>query len=541
MEASALKIENLIFRYPLAAGNTLNGISFIVNKGEFTVLCGVTGSGKSTLLRLLKKELSPEGERSGGIYINGKNINSFAEGESTGIVGYVGQQPEHQSVTDTVSRELAFGLENIGMPQGAMHRRIAEVVSFFGLESVYNKKISEISGGQKQLVNLAAVTAMSPEILLLDEPAAQLDPIAAQEFIAAVSKLNRETRITVIMADHLLEDSVSLCDKLLVLRGGKVLAFDTPKAVAASLANEPESVMMPAAARVYYAANGEVECPLSVREGRAYLENILAVNAETVPCEEYKHTENAALEFKNVCFRYSKKSPDVLRDVSFTVYGGEAFFILGGNGSGKTTALGIASGLREQYSGDVRVFGKRIKEYKNGSLYNNCLAYLPQDVESTFLCDTLGEELGAAKDIFLSFGMSERLLTVHPYDLSGGEKQLAALAKLIYNRPRLVLLDEPTKGIDCCAAELVAKVIDKLKAGGVAVVCVTHDSEFAARCADRCTMFFNGGAEGTAPMREFFCENSFYTTAVRRMSKGITENAVTVNDIAVLLKKGARE
>ena len=540
METVALKAENLNFRYPLAAKNTLNSISFEIKKGEFVVLCGITGSGKSTLLRLLKKELSPEGEKSGSVFINGKSIASFADGESAGLVGYVAQQPEHQAVTDTVSRELAFGLENIAMPQAAMHRRVAEVVSFFGLESVYNKKISEISGGQKQLVNLAAVTAMSPEILLLDEPTAQLDPIAAQEFITAVSKLNRETGVTVIMADHLLEDSVSLCDKLLVLREGGVLAFDTPKKVASSLANEPESAMMPAAARVYYAANGGGECPLSVREGRAYLENVLNGDCAAVPCEKYTRTERAALEFKNVYFRYSKKSPDVLRDASFTVCGGEAFFILGGNGSGKTTALGIAAGLREQYSGEVRVFGKKIKEYKNGSLYGACLAYLPQEVESTFLCDTLGEELGAAKDIFLSFGMSERLLAVHPYDLSGGEKQLAALAKLVYKNPRLVLLDEPTKGIDCCAAELVARVIDKLKADGAAVVCVTHDAEFAARCADRCTMFFDGGAEGTAPMREFFCENSFYTTAVRRMSKGITENTVTVSDIAALMEKGAR-
>ncbi len=541
METVALKAENLNFRYPLAAKNTLSGISFEIKKGEFVVLCGITGSGKSTLLRLLKKELSPEGERSGGVFINGKSINSFADGESAALVGYVAQQTEHQAVTDTVSRELAFGLENIGMPQAAMHRRVAEVVSFFGLDGIFNKKISEISGGQKQLVNLAAVTAMSPEILLLDEPTAQLDPIAAQEFIAAVSKLNREMGITVIMADHLLEESVSLCDKLFVLRGGGVLAFDTPKKVASSLMHEPECAMMPAAARVYYAANGVGECPLSVREGRVYLENVLNAGCVAVPCEKYSHTENTALEFKNVYFRYSKKSPDVLHDASFTVYGGEAFFILGGNGSGKTTALGIAAGLREQYSGDVRVFGKKIKEYKNGSLYGECLAYLPQEVESTFLCDTLGEELGAAKDIFLSFGMSEQLLTVHPYDLSGGEKQLAALAKLVHKNPRLVLLDEPTKGIDCCASELVARVVDKLKAGGAAVVCVTHDTEFAARCADRCTMFFDGGAEGTAPMREFFCENTFYTTAVRRMSKGITENSVTVGDIAALMEKGGRE
>ena len=538
MEKIAVQTENLSFRYPLAVKNSLTDVSFSVKSGEFTVLCGVTGSGKSTLLKLLKSELSPSGEVSGNIFIDGRSINTFREGESARLVGYVGQSPEHQSVTDTVSRELAFGLENLGMPQAAMHRRIAEVVAFFGLQSIFGSKISELSGGQKQLVNLAAVTAMAPKILLLDEPTAQLDPIAAREFISAVAKLNRETGITVIMADHQLEDSVSVCSSMLVLRNGSVLVYNSPAEVAALLADEPENIMLPAASRVFFAVGGSGKCPVSVGEGRAYLENNFSFRAGIADTSVCKPAETAALEFNKVWFRYSRKSADVLRDASFTVFGGEAFFILGGNGCGKTTALGAAAGIREPYSGEVRVFGKKIREYKNGSLYNNCLAYLPQDVESTFLCDTLGEELGEAKSIFLSFGMSESLFDVHPYDLSGGEKQLAALAKILFKKPRLILLDEPTKGVDACGVERVAAVIDKLKADGAAIVCVTHDAEFAARCADRCTMFFNGGAVGTAPVREFFCENTFYTTAVRRMTSGIFENAITVKDVSALFRKG---
>ena len=531
-----LNIKDLSFTYPLCDRSALKDISFSVEQGEFLVVCGDTGSGKSTLLRLLKRELAPLGEMQGSICYKGTPTEELDPKVSASSIGFVMQDPEKQIVTDKVWHELAFGLENMGVPQNTIARRVAEMASYFGIESWYERKVCELSGGQKQLLNLAAVMVTDPDVLILDEPTAQLDPIATSDFLATLKKLNRDLSLTVIIVEHRLEELIPMCDRLLILEGGGIIHHGAPREVIAKLdRNNRLLPSMPTAARLYHALSAKGECPLTVREGRNFIEGNFDNTVRALPQKECSHDPSPALEFKDVYFRYGKDLPDVLRGLDLTVYEGEIFCLLGGNGSGKSTALSAASGLLRTYSGSVKVFGKKLKEYKNQTLYRNCLTLLPQDVQTVFLKNTVREELedmGADTDS-LPFDLSP-LYDKHPYDLSGGEQQLVALAKVLATKPRLLLMDEPTKGLDVSKKLEVIKILKKLKSQGVTVVVVTHDVEFTALCADRCALFFRGNTASVGTPAEFFSENSFYTTAASRISKGYFDMAVTVEDIAEL-------
>ncbi|MBR5089271.1 MAG: ATP-binding cassette domain-containing protein [Ruminiclostridium sp.] len=527
-----LDIKDLSFTYPLAVSPALHGISLTVQEGEFIVLCGATGSGKSTLLRMLKPQLTPLGELSGEVRIHGKPA---AECHASDI-GFIMQSPEHQIVTDKVWHELAFGLESMGVPQQRMTRRIAEMAGYFGIEDKFDKNISELSGGQKQLISLASVMVTEPELLILDEPTAQLDPIAASGLINTVRKLNRDLSLTVIIAEHRLEEVIPVCDKLLVIGDGAVLAFGTPREVLGQLYRHTDIMCgMPAAARIS-ALLGEKNCALSIREGRELVRSF--GNVKTLPePQSGSRSAEKVMQFKDIFFRYERSAPDVLRGLSFEVNKGEIYCILGGNGSGKTTALGTAAGILRPYAGSIRVFGKKLGEYRNQSLYRECLALLPQDVQTVFLRNTVREELDdAGADVnTLPFDLTPHL-DKHPYDLSGGEAQLLALAKVLALKPKILLLDEPTKGLDAASKQRITTLLRKLSDGGMTIVTVTHDVEFAAECADRCAMFFRGEIVSEAPPREFFAENSFYTTAASRITRGHFRNAVTVGDAAELCR-----
>lgn len=532
-----LDIKALSFTYPNAASPAISDISFKVNEGEFIVLCGATGCGKSTLLRMLKPQLTPLGDLIGEISFRGKPVSS----SSAADIGYVMQEPEHQTVTDKVWHELAFGLENMGMPQSAMARRIAEMASYFGIGDKFESDIAELSGGQKQLISLASVMVIGPELLILDEPTAQLDPIAASDLINTVKKLNRELSLTVIIAEHRLEEVIPLCDKLMVMENGRVIAFGPPREVIHSLyGNEDIMCGMPAAARIS-AMLGDKECALSIREGRELVRQYNIPDLPPAPEKSTGHS-SSALRFKDVYFRYERNAPDVLRGLSAEIYEGEIFCILGGNGSGKSTALNTASGILRPYSGEITVFGKKLKSYKNQSLYKECLAMLPQDTQTVFLRNTVREELedaGIEPDA-LPFDLTPHLHK-HPYDLSGGERQLTALAKVLALKPKLLLLDEPTKGLDAASKRNIMRLLRKLSYSGMTIVTVTHDVEFASECADRCALFFRGEVVSVAPPEEFFSENSFYTTAASRITRGHFRNAVTVGKAADLCRLGGRK
>ncbi len=527
-----LKVEDLSFTYPLCKEPALKNIFFSVEKGDFVAVCGATGSGKSTLLRMLKRELIPLGERTGKIYINDCSQDELSDTESAYSIGYVMQKPEQQIVTDKVWHELAFGLENMNVEQNKIASRVAEMAAYVGIEEWYDKRVSELSGGQKQLLNLASVMVMQPDVLILDEPTAQLDPIAASDFIATLRKLNRELSLTIIITEHRLEEIIPICDKLLVLEKGSLLHYDPPRNVIERLKNRPELLCaMPSASQLYHAVKGTGACPLDIREGRAFISESFENNIRALPCGGYSHSDVQALRFSDVYFRYERELPDVLCGLSFTVYENEIFCILGGNGSGKTTALSVSAALLKPYSGTVKVFDKKLKDYKNQSLYRGCLSMLPQDVQTVFMRNTVREELENVKVDMLPFDITD-LYDKHPYDLSGGEQQLVALAKVLETRPRLLLLDEPTKGLDAHIKLELIEIMKKLKQSGMTIVVVTHDVEFASLCADRCAMFFRGNVVSVGTPAEFFSENSFYTTSASRMTRGYYDRISTIEDAA---------
>lgn len=554
-----LNVKNLKFKYPKTEKNVVDDVSFQVNEGEFVVLCGPTGSGKSTLLKLLKPEISPLGEREGHVVFQNEEIDRDIEDKKikASRIGYVCQNPKEQAVTDKVWHELAFGLENMGLPQSVMGARIAEMASYFGIEDWYEKRTDELSGGQLQILNLASVMVMNPDILILDEPTAQLDPIAASGFLTTLRKLNNDFALTVIIAEHRLEELIPVCDRIWVMEDGKLISDGAPKDILEKIDKDSEIFdALPSGYRIYrrlkdiFGSNNVIKTenvPVTVREGREFLSELagkIKFNGEKGKVKEKNDKENIpALEFKEVSFRYQRELPDALKELNITVNTGEIFCILGGNGSGKTTALNAAAGLIRPYEGSIRVFGRKLKEYKNQSLYNKCLSMLPQDVQTLFLHNTVREELAGRKvlDRLSDFPFDiSMLLDRHPYDLSGGEQQLVALALVLAADPKLLLLDEPTKGLDAYRKKNLAEILSKLKNSGITVVTVTHDVEFAAMCADRCALFFKGSVAAMGDVHSFFNCNNFYTTYVCRMSRGICDGPVNVEELSDIFREGQK-
>ena len=541
-------IQNLTFSYAAAKGRkSLEDVTLSVERGEFLVLCGRSGSGKSTLLRHLKTVLTPNGKRSGEIYFNGTPLKDVSDRDQASKIGFVMQNPDDQIVTDKVWHELAFGLESLGCEQTAMRSRVAEMACYFGIQDWFHRNVAELSGGQKQLLNLASIMAMQPEVLILDEPTSQLDPIAASDFLNTVRKINTELGTTVIITEHRLEDIFPYADRAVVMDGGRIIADGAPADVGRLLFEQknPMFSAMPTPVRVYYGAGCEDAAPLTVRQGRSWLSREFPEGAacrslpESAPIDE----SESALSLKELWFRYEKDSPDILRGVSAEIPVGKIYAILGGNGAGKSTTLKAICGICRPYRGKVKLFGKPMEQYKAKDLFRGCLAMLPQDPKSLFVKKTVREDLGEmTKDSEKVEKTAElcqitELLDSHPYDLSGGEQQRCALAKVLLTEPKILLLDEPTKGIDSFFKETFAQILRDLKAQGITVVMVSHDVEFCARYADLVSMFFDGQVLTTDTPRNFFGSNSFYTTAAHRMSRHVFDRAVTAEDVIELYRK----
>lgn len=543
------KIENLSFTYPNRSTAALKEVSFSVNAGEFVLFCGASGCGKTTLLRLLKSSLAPFGNRCGRILFQGKELSKSDVRAQAQNIGFVMQNPDHQIVTDKVWHELAFGLESLGCPTVEIRTRVAEMASFFGIQTWFHKKVSELSGGQKQLLNLAAVLVMQPTVLILDEPTSQLDPIAAQEFLKMLEKVNRELGITVLLSEHRLEEAFSLADRVIVLDNGTVIANEKPQKVAEILyQNEHDmAAALPCPLQVYAAVPNDLPCPLTVREGRNWLEAFSKEHplyAERIPALPVAaEKQEIAIEIKDAWFRYEQNLPDVIKGLNLKVGKGELLAIVGGNGTGKTTALSLISGLLRPYRGKVFINGQPV--FKTDPLYHGVLGVLPQDPQSVFsqktvyldLQEMLSDEKLSLEEMEQRMGAVstlcriEQLWDCHPYDLSGGEQQRAALAKVLLRSPEILLLDEPTKGMDAPFRAEFADLLKQLNQNGVTIVMVSHDIEFCAEYADRCAMFFDGGIASVGTARSFFSGKSFYTTAACRMARTQLSNAVLTDDI----------
>ena len=564
-----LEVKNLSFTYPRQPKDTtepkpaLSGVSLDIRRGEFMVLCGASGCGKSTLLRLLKRELAPEGEKSGEIIFCGKEQSTLSEREAACEIGYVLQNPENQIVTDKVWHELAFGLENMGVPTPVIRRRVAEMACFFGIDDWFRKKTTELSGGQKQLLNLASILSMQPKLLILDEPTSQLDPIAASDFIHTLSKINKELGLTILLTEHRLEEVFPLADRVAVMDQGKLLFVESPRQAGHELKkfapNHRMLLVLPSAVRIYQGLDAEdVTCPLTVRDGRNFIEenyNNTITRLEREPEKKEEKDRPIAMRMKDICFRYEKEEPDVLDHVALTLYEGEVVSLLGGNGAGKTTLLSVISGTNRPYYGKIEVFGKRLQKYRGKELYIRKLASLPQNPQTVFLKMTVREDyeelakvLGCKKSeledkiqVVAQQLEITHLLDRHPYDLSGGEQQRAAIGKVLLLEPRLLLLDEPTKGIDAWSKRQLGNLLKDLRGQGITLLMVTHDVEFAAEVSDRCGLFFDHEITSVDTPEEFFCNNNYYTTAANRISRQQYENAITCEEVIELCRQNGRK
>ncbi len=545
------EIKNMTFTYAGASRPAIKDISLRIEPGEMMTVCGKSGSGKSTLLRHMKPALAPVGEISGSLTFCGRNIRELSHEEQASRIGYVLQNPDNQIVTDKVWHELAFGLESLGEDTATIRLRVAEMASYFGIQAWFHKDVAELSGGQKQLLNLASVMVMQPDVLILDEPTSQLDPIAAEEFLDTVRKINRELGTTVLLAEHRLEQVVTMSDRVVVLDDGRIIADDAPANVGAILAvkGHPMFMAMPtpmqAYGHLYQCGIGrEQACPTDVREGRNWLTALMKgkrITEVSLPDVEPQENGSPVIEMKDIWFRYSRDENDVLRDFSLSINRGELLCMVGGNGAGKTTALNIMGGIRKHYRGAVKISGKT--------------GILPQNPQTVFVEKTLSRDLmEVLEDHPLSGSEREKkvremtelleidgLLDMHPYDLSGGEQQRAALAKVLLLEPDILLLDEPTKGLDPDFKEKLAGILTRLIEGGMTIVMASHDIEFCCRHADRCAMVFDGKVISCGAPRRFFSGNSFYTTAANRMSRHIFENAVNVEDLIRLVKNNLGE
>ena len=525
-------MKNVTFRYPTSEAPALNDLSLTVREGELLVICGRSGCGKTTLLRLLKPRLAPHGELCGEITFRGEPLSALSERDSAAKISFVRQSPDEQIVTDKVWHELVFGLESLGINTPTIRRRAAETASFFGIQSLFRRDVSELSGGLKQILNIASVMAMQPELLILDEPTSRLDPIAASELLEMLRKINRELGTTIILTEHNLEAALGICTRAAVMENGAIVREGSVSDICAELGCRGMFSALPAAAQIGSVLCPEERLPVSVNEGRELLSRLAAEKAPGgVPEKPARVFGEERIAARGVFFRYGKDEPDVLRNADLTARSGELVCVLGGNGAGKTTLLKVLAGLKKPYRGSIASKGK--------------LVMLPQEPKALFSKKTVYEELA---EMLSDQGLSqnavgERISDVtercklrgledrHPYDLSGGEMQRAALAKLLLAKPDILLADEPTKGLDAELKSELAEILGALAEDGVCVVIVSHDVEFCAEYADRCVLFFDGEAAAEGTPRELFSGNGFYTAAAHRIARGFVPNAVTSREV----------
>ncbi len=606
-----IRFENVSFRYPNTTKKSLENISFSVKEGEFAVICGASGCGKSTLANHFKKALIPFGECEGDMYFYDKSIKDLDDMQSALRIGVVQQDTDAQTVTDKVYHELAFGLENVAFKNDEIYRRVTEMSEYFGLGKIFRKDVNSISGGERQIVALASVLAMHPDLLVLDEPTAQLDPIAAARFMDMLVRINQEFGTTVVVTEQRLEGIIPLADKIILMEGGRIYDICEPKALASAVARYdkdnnsayPVYRSLPASIRLYkevgdmcsvpYGVNdvkdsenagrrdGRINptlrrkiyasesAPVNVSEGRRFLKNVVEIlrsesenegaekksggyeskyetEDDVQPLEVKKELPERgkpdfAIKAKDISFSYEKKKKThedtyIIKKLEIKIPENSIYAIMGSNGSGKTTLLKLLAGIYKPQKGSIKTTGK--------------VTYLAQNPVSLFTEITVEDELA---EIFATYErkeiklpdaaiiekVSEMLELLHltdvrkhnPYDLSGGQKQRLALGKALLTEPDILLLDEPTKGLDAAYKAELARLLQEKQGQGMTVIIVSHDIEFVECVATHAALIFDKEIRVAGDKREFFMENRYYTTSARVLSRGIVQDALNVEEI----------
>lgn len=540
-----IAVKDLSFTYPNSTKKALDNINMEIEPGQFILVCGASGCSKTTLLRHFKSVLTPHGKREGRIIFNNKELSEIPEKEQAEKIGFVFQSPEDQIVTDKVWHELAFSLESLNKPSDVIALRSAETAGYFDLGDKYRSDVNTLSGGQKQLLNLASVMTVTPEVLILDEPTSQLDPIASDNFLSQIKKLNDDLGVTIIISEHNLERVFSMADKVAVMKDGKLVSFDTPENTAKSFGDKTSDffLSLPSSAQIAVMASFDGKTPLTVKEGRQALiaNGITDKKTDLISSNEIENKESKKeriLEIDDVFFRYNRYSPDVLRNLSLDVNRGEILCVTGGNGEGKSTLFSILSGMTAPYSGKIKAGKKSMKP----SDLRNKTSLLPQDVSVLFVKDSVLDELKEVKkkngetpsdeEINKTAELFEidNLLKSHPFDLSGGEQEKLAIAKILLTEAEIYLFDEPTNGMDPTFKIKFGEIIRELKESGKTFIIVSHDIEFSATFADRCVMIFDGRVVSDSEPREFFSGNSFYTTTANRIVRSVFPDCILTKE-----------
>lgn len=539
-----LTLENISFTYPDAKEQALEDVSMSVKESEFVVICGPSGCGKTTLLRLLKKELAPVGEQRGAITYAGKLLDDWDNRTLIEEIGFVFQDPDNQIVMDEVMQEIVFAMESLDYSQFEMRKRVAEMAHFFGMEHMLEEKPSNLSGGQKQMLNLLSVLLLKPKVLLLDEPTSQLDPVAAKDLIIMLERLNKEMGMTIIIVEHRLEELFAVADKVMMLEDGAVAYEGTSREVIHAVHTTDNPVFssyIPSVARLYLAKEPspeETQIPLTVKDSRMWITSLPPHEQEVKePFPTAERKEESYLSIKQAYFQYDRQGKMVLKNLSLTIDRGDYFALVGGNGSGKTTLLKLCIGMIKAKRGTATLEGKPVHTLRGKELYER-IAYLPQNPQTYFMQDTIEKEMhGVVRQHQLPNGLEEmeQMLEVfgishlrdrHPYDCSGGELQRAALACMLLGKPDILFIDEPTKGLDPLAKENFANILSNLHEEGITIVMVTHDIEFAAKHVHRCAMMFDGQVAVDGTPDHLFKGNYFYTTTMNRATKDSEQKEV---------------
>lgn len=496
-------------------------------------------------------------------------IQQLDQRQQSAAIGYVMQDPENQIVTDKVWHELAFGLESLGYNKQTIRLRVAEIANFFNIADWFHKKTNQLSGGQKQLLNLASIMAMQPKVLILDEPTSQLDPIAAVEFLETLKKINRELAVTIVLSEHRLEEVFSYSDRVILIDDGKIVYDDQPQRIGDFMQHtkHPLAVAMPTPVQLYSAFAQTGDCPITIKQGRQWLDGYMSTNDIVSTLQQSNQfyeqqsghkpfnlrqllpviqpNPTAAVVLKDIWFRYQRDGADILRDLSLTVDKMTFHAIIGGNGAGKSTLLNIIAATVTAYRGKIVLNNRPLKAYDKSELHGKTVALLPQNPQTLFVAKNLYLDLASVlskrnvtqqirqqriEEVLALTELSD-LTARHPYDLSGGEQQRAALAKILLLDPDIILLDEPTKGLDGFYKIKLAQVLKRLISAGKTLIMVSHDIEFCAKYADSCSLLFDGQLISSAKTRPFFSGNAFYTTAANRLSRHVFKDCIQVADI----------
>ena len=541
---ATIKCETFSFTYNCEKVKSLDAIDLEVNPGEILLIQGPTGSGKSTLLKSLKKELLPFGRKEGCITLDNCRVEDISLTQSAQMVGFVFQNPLNQVVCDTVEAELAFGMENLGKSKTEIRERIAELSLYFGMSDWLRKDIQCLSMGELQLVNLASIIAMTPDILLLDEPFAQLDPIAKERFLQMLLKLNEDFNLTIVIVEHDIDLLYHHCDQVIVLNNGRIMERGNPRQLAERYKESKVNRYLPIATQVFHVLGGEGPIPINVKEGIRFLNKVEGLE-ETIDSERKKEVRPESLKIKNLTFRYDRESSYILEEINLTLKEGDVLCLFGANGSGKTTLLKVIIGILKNKQGKIWWNNIRITPKSLDKLLGRTIGYLPQTPNSLLFSGTVRHNLiemmtyhnldmikqrdnieGILIDLDLKH-IEHRKVDA----LSYGEQQLVALAKVFILHPKLVLLDEPTKGLDREKKETVNVFLKRKASEGVTIIMTCHDPDFAAEVGSLCTLLSQQRLTALQTPESFFSTHAFFTTTVKKIVHQRLSNVVTLDEL----------